>query len=55
MKIFRYIALSSVLILGLDSCKKESGDQWKVEIKEPVEKIKITDISKEFYNPGIPL
>ncbi|VFA41835.1 gliding motility lipoprotein GldB [Chryseobacterium indologenes] len=55
MKIFRYIALSSVLILGLDSCKKESGDQWKVEIKEPVETIKITDISKEFYNPGIPV
>ncbi|MDR6919189.1 MULTISPECIES: gliding motility protein GldB [Chryseobacterium] len=55
MKIFRFIALSSILILSLDSCKKESGDLWKVEIKETAEKVDITDISKEFYDVKIPL
>ncbi|AZA84873.1 gliding motility protein GldB [Chryseobacterium lactis] len=55
MKIFRFIALSSVLVLGLDSCKKEPENQWKVEIKETTEKADVTDISKEFYNPAIPL
>ncbi|PKF74149.1 gliding motility protein GldB [Chryseobacterium sp. PMSZPI] len=55
MKIFRFIALSSILVLGLDSCKKEPENQWKVEIKDSVEKVVITDISKEFYNQSIPL
>ncbi|MDN3691836.1 gliding motility protein GldB [Chryseobacterium tructae] len=55
MKIFRYIALSSILIAGLNSCKKEPENQWKVEVKDPSEKIEMTDISKELYNPNIPL
>lgn len=55
MKIFRYIALSSILIAGLNSCKKEPENQWKVELKDTAEKIEMTDISKELYNPNIPL
>lgn len=55
MKIFRYIAVSSVLIAGLNSCKKEPENQWKIEVKDTTEKIEMTDISKEFYNPNIPL
>jgi hypothetical protein len=47
MKIFRITALSLVLILGLNSCKKESQNQWNVEITTPAEKVEITDISKE--------
>ena len=55
MKIFRIVALSSILVLALDSCKKEPENQWKVEVKEPAEKVEMTDISKEFYNQDIPL
>ncbi|MBK1897601.1 gliding motility lipoprotein GldB [Chryseobacterium paridis] len=55
MKIFRTIALSSILVLGLYSCKKESDNPWKVELKTPVEKVELTDISKQFYDQNIPL
>ncbi|MCS4301490.1 gliding motility protein GldB [Chryseobacterium sp. BIGb0232] len=55
MKIFRYIALSSILVVGFNSCKKEPENQWKIEVKDTTEKIEMTDISKELYNPNIPL
>ena len=55
MKIFRYIALSSILAAGLVFCNKEYENQWKVEVKQTAEKVNVTDISKEFYNPNIPL
>jgi hypothetical protein len=55
MKIFRIIALSSVLVLGLNSCKKETQNQWNVEVKNPAEKVEITDISKDLYDQNIPL
>jgi hypothetical protein len=55
MKIFRTIALSLLLVLSLASCKKESQNQWNVEVKNPAEKVEITDISKEFYDQNIPL
>ncbi|WP_370895636.1 gliding motility lipoprotein GldB [Chryseobacterium gossypii] len=55
MKIFRIAALSMILVFGLNSCKKESGNQWNVEVKNPAEKVEITDISKEFYDQNIPL
>ncbi|MBL1219962.1 gliding motility protein GldB [Chryseobacterium sp. L7] len=55
MKIFRIIALSSILVLVLDSCKKEPENQWKVEVKNAAEKVELTDISKEFYDQALPL
>ncbi|WP_292008168.1 gliding motility protein GldB [Chryseobacterium sp.] len=55
MKIFRIVALSSLLVLSLNSCKDQSKDQWKVEVKEPAEKVEVTDISKEFYDPEVSL
>ncbi len=55
MKIFRTIALSLILVLGLSSCKKESQNQWNVEVKNPAEKVEIKDISKEFYDQNVPL
>lgn len=55
MKIFRTIALSSILVLGLYSCKKEADNVWKVELKEPAEKVEMTDISSQFYDQNIPL
>ncbi len=55
MKFFRIFLLISILSFGLFSCKKESGNLWKVEIKNPVKNIEITDISKEFYDPNISL
>lgn len=53
MKIFRIAIVSSVLVLSLTACKKEQDAQWNVEIKNPAEKVEITDISKEFYNPDV--
>ena len=55
MKIFKIIALSCILVVSLNSCKKETKDQWKVEVKNPAGKVEITDISKEFYDQNVPL
>lgn len=55
MKIFRIAALSCLLVVSLSSCKKDQETLWKVEIKNPAEKVEMTDISKEFYDPKIPL
>ncbi|MDQ1161129.1 hypothetical protein QE422_001497 [Chryseobacterium sp. SORGH_AS 447] len=53
MKIFRIIVLSAGFVVALNSCKKESQNQWNVEITAPAEKVEITDISNELYNPGV--
>jgi len=55
MKIFRIAVLSCLLVLSLNSCKKDQGSQWKVEIENPAEKVEITDISREFYDHKVPL
>ncbi|MBO6184745.1 MAG: gliding motility protein GldB [Chryseobacterium sp.] len=55
MKIFRIAALSCLLVLSLNSCKKEQETDWKVEIKNPAEKVEVTDISKELYDVNVPL
>ena len=55
MKFFRYLLFSAVFLLGMVSCKKESQNVWKVDVENPIEKIELTDISKEFYDPTVPL
>ncbi|MDQ1099218.1 hypothetical protein QE403_000425 [Chryseobacterium sp. SORGH_AS 1048] len=35
MKILRISALALLIASGLVSCKKESGNQWEVELKNP--------------------
>ena len=55
MKFFRYITISAVLVFGLSSCKKENENQWNIEIKNPVKKVDVTDISGEFYNSSVSL
>jgi len=55
MKIFRITALSLVMVLNLVSCKKEAENKWKVEVKNPAEKVIITDISGKFYDQNVPL
>ena len=55
MKFFRYITISAVLVFGLSSCKKENENQWDVEIKNPVKKVEITDLSGEFYDSKVSL
>lgn len=55
MKIFRIAAVSCLLVLSLNSCKKEKETEWKVEIKNPAEKVSMTDISKEFFDPKVSL
>lgn len=55
MKFFRYLLFSLVFVFGAISCKKDTENLWKVEIKNPAQKVEITDISKEFYNEKVPL
>jgi hypothetical protein len=55
MKIFRIITVSFILAASAVSCKKESQNQWKVEVKSPAEKLVVTDISKEFYDQNVPV
>ncbi|KFC20401.1 gliding motility protein GldB [Chryseobacterium sp. FH1] len=55
MKFFRYISFSAIIVFSLSACKKENENRWDVEIKNPVKKINITDISGEFYNSEVSL
>lgn len=55
MKKVLVAAFALLLISGINSCKKDPENQWKVEIKDPVEKVDITDISKSFYDPNVSL
>ena len=55
MKIFRIAAVSCLIVLALNSCKKDNEAQWKVEITQPAEKVSMTDISKEFFDPNVSL
>ncbi|WP_312076377.1 gliding motility protein GldB [Chryseobacterium sp.] len=55
MKIFKIAAVSCLLVLSLNSCKKEQETDWKVEIKQPAEKVSVTDISKVFFDTKVPL
>lgn len=43
------------LISAVNSCKKEPENQWKIEVKDPIEKVDIVDISKSFYDPNVSL
>ncbi len=55
MKFFKYLLFSAVFLMGMISCKKGAKELWKVDLKSPVEKVQLTDISKEFYNPNVSL
>ena len=48
-----FAALISALCFS--SCSKEDKDLWKVEITKPADKVVITDISKELYDPNVTL
>lgn len=55
MKVLKLSILASFLVLSLNSCKKDQENQWKVEIKNPAEKVDVVDISKQFYDVNVPL
>ena len=55
MKIFRNLALATALTLGLISCEKEKQNNWQVEIKKPISKVELVDISKDFFDPNMGL
>ena len=55
MKFFKYLLFSAVFLIGMISCKKDSKELWKVDVKNPVEKVELTDISKELYDPNVSL
>ena len=53
MKFFRNTAFVCFFALSLLSCKKDNDKDWKIEVKSPAEKVSITDISKELYDPNV--
>ena len=55
MKFFKYFLVAGIFLFGLNSCKKNTDNLWKVEIKNPVQKVEIVDISKEFYDSNVSL
>ena len=55
MKFFKYFAISAVFLLAIVSCKKNTENHWKVEIKNPAKKVNAIDISKEFFDAKVPL
>ncbi len=55
MKFFRILIVSLVFASAFQSCKKETENLWNVEIDKPIQKINLVDISKEFYDPNVPL
>lgn len=55
MKFFKYLLFSAVFLIGMISCKKDSKELWKVDVKNPIEKVELTDISKELYDPNVSL
>lgn len=55
MKFLRIFSVGIIIFGALLSCKKEMEKQWDTQIEKPVDKVEIVDISKEFYNPNLPL
>lgn len=53
MKFFRTFFVAAVIFLMLFSCKKEASDRWNVNVSVPAQKVKITDISREFFDPAV--
>lgn len=53
----KIIAVASFILLisGVNSCKKEPENQWKIEVKNPIKKVDIVDISKPFYDSNVSL
>ena len=54
MKFFKILSFS-LLILATFSCKKENENRWDVEIKNPIKKVSVIDLSGEYYNPTVNL
>lgn len=54
MKIFRNLIALAIILCTAIQCKKQTADIWKNKTVNP-EAVKVTDISKEFYNPKVSL
>ncbi|WP_027377127.1 gliding motility lipoprotein GldB [Kaistella palustris] len=55
MKFFRYFLICALALFVVSSCKKNTENRWKVNIKDPAQKVEVIDISKEFYSAAVPL
>ncbi len=54
--IFSGVAVSLILVLTLfllQNCSNETKKVWDVEIEESTEKVKVTDISKDFFDAEV--
>ncbi|KIA82354.1 gliding motility protein GldB [Kaistella solincola] len=55
MKFFKYLFFSVLFLSFSIACNKSKENNWKIDLKEPPQKVEITDISKEFYDSAVPL
>jgi hypothetical protein len=55
MKKHILVILGLISCLSFHNCKKENENPWKIEIKNPVQKVEVIDISKKFYDESVPL
>lgn len=56
MKFFKCFLVSAAVFLAVSACKENGNENpWNIEIKNPAKPVVVKDISKEFYNPAIPL
>lgn len=55
MKFFSFFPFFIVFLLSLQSCNQYADKDWNVKISNPVTQVQVIDISKELYNPNIPL
>lgn len=51
----KFFLLLLYMLLFVFSCSKKNENPWNIELKHPVEKVEITDISKSFYDQDYPL
>jgi len=55
MKFFKYFFFCALSLIISTSCSKKDENKWQVDLKDAPQKVKITDISKEFYDSAVPL
>jgi hypothetical protein len=55
MKVIKNLFLFVAFATMVYSCKKENKNNWQIEIKNPIKKVELTDISKDYFDASVSL
>ncbi|MDO4225771.1 MAG: gliding motility protein GldB, partial [Bergeyella zoohelcum] len=55
MKFYKIIPLLVISFFVFQNCKQSEENRWKINLTESKDKVKITDISKDFFDENISL